>query len=200
MERKLLQIAVAFAGLVGVGFGLAGVVFGTAFVDIFDDGAIDSSVRFFKGMLLAIGLIYWSCIPDIERRGERFSLVTFILVCGAASRLMAVIGHGVATLGILVSLIGGIDPGAAVVAVATPRRASRAARCVHLNETRRRLDFLLRWRAGDRLSRAVRLRDFHRTRSAARRSDPYFSQARRAELFVRTSCLGHEAHAVAATR
>jgi hypothetical protein len=108
MERKLLQVAVAFAGLVGVGFGLAGVVFGTAFVDIFDDGAIDSSVRFFKGMLLAIGLIYWSCISDIERRGERMSLVTFILVCGAASRLMAVIGHGVATLGILVSLIAGL--------------------------------------------------------------------------------------------
>jgi len=108
MERKLLQIAVAFAGLVGVGFGLAGVVFGTAFVDIFDDGAIDSSVRFFKGMLLAIGLIYWSCIPDIERRGERISLVTFILVCGAASRLMAVIGHGVATVGILVSLTAGL--------------------------------------------------------------------------------------------
>jgi hypothetical protein len=108
MERKLLQIAVGFAGLVGVGFGLAGVVFGTAFTDIFDDGAIDSSVRFFKGMLLAIGLIYWSCIPDIEHRSERMTLVTFILVCGAASRLMAVIGHGVATLGILVSLVAGL--------------------------------------------------------------------------------------------
>ena len=57
---------------------------------------------------LAIGLIYWSSIPDIERRGERISLVTFILVCGAASRLMAVIGHGVATLGILISLIAGL--------------------------------------------------------------------------------------------
>ena len=108
MERKLLQIAVAFAGLVGVGFGLAGVVFGTALTDIFDDGAVDSSVRFFKGMLLAIGLIYWSCIADIEHRGERMSLVTFILVCGAASRLMAVIGHGVANLGILLSLVGGL--------------------------------------------------------------------------------------------
>jgi hypothetical protein len=108
MERKLLQIAVAVAGLIGVGFGLAGVVFGIAFTDIFDDGAIDSSVRFYKGMLLAIGLIYWSCIPDIERRGERMSLVTFILVCGAASRLMVVIGHGVANLGMLLSLVAGL--------------------------------------------------------------------------------------------
>jgi Flp pilus assembly protein TadB len=108
MQRKLLQIAVAFAGLIGVSFGLAGVVFGIAFTDVFDDGTVDSSVRFYKGMLLATGVIYWSCIPGIERRGERMSLVTFILVCGAASRLMAVIGHGVATLGILVSLIAGL--------------------------------------------------------------------------------------------
>jgi hypothetical protein len=108
MQRKLLQIAVACAGLIGVGFGLAGVVFGTAFVDFFDDGAIDSSVRFYKGMLLATGVIYWSCIPDIERRGERLSLVTFILVCGAASRLMTVVGHGVASIGILLSLIAGL--------------------------------------------------------------------------------------------
>jgi hypothetical protein len=108
MQRKLLQIAVAFAGLIGVSFGLAGVVFGIAFTDIFDDGTVDSSVRFYKGMLLATGVIYWSCIPGIERRGERMSLVTFILVCEAASRLMAVIGHGVATLGILVSLVAGL--------------------------------------------------------------------------------------------
>jgi Domain of unknown function (DUF4345) len=108
MQRGLLQIAVALAGLIGVGFGLAGVVFGTAFVGFFDDGAVDSSVRFYKGMLLATGVIYWSCIPDIERRGERISLVTFILVCGAASRLMTVIGHGVANIGILLSLIAGL--------------------------------------------------------------------------------------------
>src|SRR3954469_5706003 len=108
MQRKLLQIAIAFAGLIGTAFGLAGVVLGTAFTDVFDDGSVDSSVRFYKGMLLAVGLIYWSCIPDIERRGERMSLVTLILVCGAASRLMAVIGHGVANIGVLLSLIAGL--------------------------------------------------------------------------------------------
>ena len=108
MQRKLLQIAVAVAGFIGVSFGFAGVVFGIAFTDMFDDGTVDSSVRFYKGMLLAVGLIYWSCIPEIERRGERISLVTLILVCGAASRLMAVIGHGVANLGVLLSLVAGL--------------------------------------------------------------------------------------------
>ena len=57
-------------------------------------------------MLLAIGLVYWSSMPDIERHGERISLVTFILVLGAVPRLMAVIGHGVPTIGILVGLGG----------------------------------------------------------------------------------------------
>jgi hypothetical protein len=106
MERKLLQIAFAFAGLVLVAFGLAGVFFGANFLDLSGNVVMDSYIRFLKGMLLAIGLIYWSSIPDIERHGERIALVTFILVLGAVPRLMAVIGHGVPTIGILVSLTG----------------------------------------------------------------------------------------------
>ena len=80
MERKLLQIAVAAAGLAGVSLGLTGVLFGTMYADLSGDVVMDSYVRFLKGMLLAIGLIYWSCIRQIEQRGDRISLVTFILV------------------------------------------------------------------------------------------------------------------------
>jgi hypothetical protein len=85
---------------------LAGVFFGANFLDLSGNVVMDSYIRFLKGMLLAIGLIYWSAIPDIERHGERITLVTFILVLGAVPRLMAVIGHGVPTIGILVSLTG----------------------------------------------------------------------------------------------
>jgi Domain of unknown function (DUF4345) len=106
MERKLLQIAFAIAGLVLVGFGLAGVFFGADFADLSGNVVMDSYFRFLKGMLLAIGLIYWSSIPAIERHGERISLVTFILVLGAVPRLIAVIGYGVPTIGILISLAG----------------------------------------------------------------------------------------------
>ena len=106
MERKLLQIAFALGGLTLVGFGFAGVFFGATFIDLSGDVVMDSYIRFLKGMLLAIGLVYWSSILDIERHGERISLVTFILVLGAVPRLMAVIGHGVPTIGILVSLVG----------------------------------------------------------------------------------------------
>src|SRR5476649_3014499 len=106
MERKLLQGIFAIAGLVLVGFGFAGVIFGANFMDLTGNVVMDSYIRFLKGMLLAIGLIYWSSIPDIERHGERISLVTLILVLGAVPRLMAVIGNGVATIGIIVGLAG----------------------------------------------------------------------------------------------
>jgi hypothetical protein len=106
MERKLLQIAFALAGLVLVGFGFAGVFFGANFLDLSGNVVMDSYIRFLKGMLLAIGLVYWSSIPDIERHGERVALVTFILMLGAVPRLMAVIGHGVPTVGIIIGLAG----------------------------------------------------------------------------------------------
>jgi hypothetical protein len=108
MERTLLQIAVAVAGLAGVGLGLTGVLFGTLYADLSGDVVLDSYVRFLKGALLAIGLIYWSCIPQIERRGDQISLVTFILVLGTLSRLLSVVGHGVPTLGIVANLIAGL--------------------------------------------------------------------------------------------
>jgi hypothetical protein len=106
MERKLVQGIFAVAGLVLVGFGFAGVFFGANFLDLSGNVVMDSYIRFLKGMLLAIGLVYWSSIPDIERHGERISLVTFILVLGAVPRLMAVIGHGVPTIGIIIGLAG----------------------------------------------------------------------------------------------
>lgn len=106
MERKLLQFAFALAGLVLVVFGLAGVFFGASFMELSGNVMMDSYIRFLKGMLLAIGLIYWWSVPDIERHGERIAIVTFILVLGAVPRLIAVIGHGVPTIGILVGLTG----------------------------------------------------------------------------------------------
>lgn len=108
MERKLLQAAVAVAGFAGVMLGLTGVLFGTLYADLSGDVVLDSYVRFGKGVLLAVGLIYWSCIPRIEQRGDRIALVTFILLFGTLSRLLSAVGHGVPTLGIVANLIAGL--------------------------------------------------------------------------------------------
>jgi hypothetical protein len=108
MERRLLQIAVACAGLIGVILGLTGVLFGTMHADLSGDVVLDSYVRFGKGVLLSIGLIYWSSIPQIERHGDRIALITLILVAGSLSRLFSLAGHGVPTLGIISNLIAGL--------------------------------------------------------------------------------------------
>jgi hypothetical protein len=108
MERKLLQAAVAVAGCAGVILGLTGVLFGTLHADLSGDVVLDSYVRFGKGVLLAIGLVYWTCIPRIEFCADRIALVTFILVLGTLSRLFSAIGHGVPTLGIVANLVAGL--------------------------------------------------------------------------------------------
>jgi len=108
MERRLLQIAVALAGLIGVILCLTGVLVGTMHADLSGDVVLDSYVRFGKGVLLAIGLIYWSSIPQIERHGDRIALITIILVVGSLSRLLSLAGHGVPTLGIISNLIAGL--------------------------------------------------------------------------------------------
>jgi hypothetical protein len=104
----LLQVAVAVAGLAGVVLGLTGVLFGTMHSDLSGDVVLDGYVRFGKGVLLAIGLIYWSCVPQIERRADRISLITFVLVVGSLSRLISAVGHGVPTIGIVANLIAGL--------------------------------------------------------------------------------------------
>jgi hypothetical protein len=106
LERRLLQIALAIVGLVAITFGLTGVLFGTSLSGVRLGVTMEGYVRFIKGVLVAVGLIYWSAIPQIEKRFERISIVTFILVFGAAARLLAVLGHGFPTVGLLISLVG----------------------------------------------------------------------------------------------
>lgn len=88
-ERRLLQIAVAICGLVPVGAGLLGVIYGSAMVP---DGAggisLDSHVRYLSGLLLGIGIAFWSTIPWIERQTRRFRLLTFIVFVGGIARLI----------------------------------------------------------------------------------------------------------------
>ena len=106
MERRLLQIALAIVGLVAILFGVTGVFFGTSLSGVTLGVTMEGYVRFIKGVLIAAGLIYWSAIPRLEVHSERIGVVSFLLVFGAAGRLLAVIGHGFPTVGLMISLIG----------------------------------------------------------------------------------------------
>jgi hypothetical protein len=93
-QRSLLQLSVGIAGVVPVAAGLAGILLGPEFVDAVAGASADSHFRYLSGLLLAIGLGFWSTIPHIEANGEKFRLLSFIVVAGGVARLisLAVIG------------------------------------------------------------------------------------------------------------
>ena len=74
-ERLLLQIFVALGGIIPVAAGAAGIFFGPDFVDATVGMAADSHFRYLSGLLLGLGLGFWSTIPRIEANGTRFRLL-----------------------------------------------------------------------------------------------------------------------------
>ena len=107
MERRLLQAAVALGSLSPIGFGLAGVLFGPAFVA--PDGSasatdFDSHFRFLSGIFLALGLVFLSTVPAIERRTTVFRAAGLTIVTGGLARLLSLLMVGLPTAPHLVGL------------------------------------------------------------------------------------------------
>jgi hypothetical protein len=91
LERRLLQISVAIAGLVPVAGGIAGVLWGPAALGEAALSPFDSHFRYLSGLLAAIGVAYWTTVPDIEREGARFGLLSLIVVAGGFSRALGML-------------------------------------------------------------------------------------------------------------
>ena len=96
MNRRFLQVAIVVLGLIPVGAGLAGVLAGpgmvggsTAMV------SVDSHFSYLSGLLLGIGLAYWSLVPAIERRQSPFRLLTLLVFAGGVGRLVSLVRFGV---------------------------------------------------------------------------------------------------------
>jgi Domain of unknown function (DUF4345) len=81
-ERRALQIAVALAGLVPVAAGAAGAL-DPHLVGL----GTDTHGAYLSGLLLGIGLAYWSLIPAIEGQSRSFTLLSAIVVLGGLARL-----------------------------------------------------------------------------------------------------------------
>lgn len=94
MERRLLQIAVAIAGLVPVGAGLGGIVYGPQFLELPNSASSWSHLHYLAGLLLAIGLIFWASIPRIEIYRDRFALLTLVIFSGGIARLIGALVLG----------------------------------------------------------------------------------------------------------
>lgn len=103
-ERKLLQQSVAIVATVPVAAGLYGVLFGQALTGDAVSISAESHFRFLSGLLLGIGLCFWSTLPAIEARTNRFRLLTLLIVIGGLARL---VGLGLTGLPSLF-MIGGL--------------------------------------------------------------------------------------------
>jgi hypothetical protein len=90
MERRALQGAILLPGCVPVLAGLAGAVLGAQAFGAWPGRGADSHARYLSGLLLGIGLLYWSAVPWIERRTGMVRLLTAIVVCGGLARLAGV--------------------------------------------------------------------------------------------------------------
>jgi hypothetical protein len=94
MEKRLLQIVVGLVGLIPVAAGLAGVLAGAAMLGLWGGPILDSHFRYLSGLLLGIGLAYWAAIPNIEKNGQTFGLLTLIVVIGGAARAFGALRLG----------------------------------------------------------------------------------------------------------
>lgn len=90
----------AFAA-VAVAAGLAGALLWPDFLGLDPPWPrdLDSHFRYLSGVLLAMGLAWWSCVPGIERRTERFRLLAFLTFAGSLARLLSLVLAGSPSLG-----------------------------------------------------------------------------------------------------
>jgi hypothetical protein len=87
LEKRALQLAVSIAAALPVFAGAW-----DAFHHLTGASAWAANhERYLSGLLLAIGLGFWSTVPDIEGKRGRFRLLTFIVVVGGACRLLGVL-------------------------------------------------------------------------------------------------------------
>ncbi len=93
-QKRALQIAVAIAGLVPVTAGSIGIS-RPDLLELAATPAASTHAAYLSGLLLGIGLAFWSTVPAIEIKGVRFTLLTALVVLGGLGRLTLAIRLGV---------------------------------------------------------------------------------------------------------
>ena len=98
--KSALQAAVALAATLPIVASAFDVLHGVQGADAW---AVNHE-RYLSGLLLAIGLGFWSTIPHIEAKTARFRLLTFVVVIGGLCRLLGVMLGDPASPAVLVAL------------------------------------------------------------------------------------------------
>lgn len=100
-EKRALQVSIAIAALLPVSAGLWDITHGLSG----SVGWADNHHRYLSGLLLAIGLGFWSAIPRIEARTARIRLLTTLVVIGGLARLLG-LAMGDAVTPMVVTALG----------------------------------------------------------------------------------------------
>jgi hypothetical protein len=98
-EKRALQFSIAIAALLPVVGGLWGVTQLSP-----HDAWADNHERYLSGLLLAIGLGYWSAVPNIENMTARIRLLTALVVVGGLARLSGLALGDVPTAPVMAAL------------------------------------------------------------------------------------------------
>lgn len=71
-----------------------GGVVGPRFCRLMGDVAAVSHGRYLSGLLLGIGLAFWTCVAKIETQGARFSVLAGTVFLGGCARLLGSLAGG----------------------------------------------------------------------------------------------------------
>lgn len=85
-----LQIVIGVFSLIPIYFAGIGLVHGAG--ALAPDGvaaAVDNQFRYNSGTYVAISLVIWYCIPQVEKHFKLLAIVCFALVLGAIGRLIS---------------------------------------------------------------------------------------------------------------
>jgi hypothetical protein len=103
-EKRLLQIAVAIAGLVPVLAGALGAL-RPELLDLSGPPHALTHAAYLSGLLLGLGLSFWSLIPTIERQGRAVGLLSGLVVVGGLARALVAVRLGAWGLSVLLPLV-----------------------------------------------------------------------------------------------
>ena len=85
-SRRMLQLCVAIGAMVPVSAGIWGALAGLGPAG----GEFINHQRYLSGLLLMVGIVFWSTIPRIERKTVIFRLLTLLVFGGGLCRLLGV--------------------------------------------------------------------------------------------------------------
>jgi len=123
-QKRALQICVAVLAAIPLGIGAAGVATGTNYLGAAGPTIdLDSHFRYLSGIFMALGVVFYSCVPNIERRSARFGLAAALVFAGGIGRLVALLAMGAPTWPHLAGL--GLELGVVPALALWQRRVAR---------------------------------------------------------------------------